>query len=200
MTSQNQENREPQEYTEKQMVRIGKKMSCCLRHHPEDYGLTLDREGYVPLNRFLKAMNEKHHFQPRLTVERVRSIMEHLDKKRYEINNGRIRALYGHTVSTPVEKPAETPPEVLYHGTARRFLDSIRKEGLLPMERQYVHMSVDIETARRVGKRHDEHPVILRIDTKAASEDGILFYDGNDKTWLCRTLPAKYLSIEEYTQ
>lgn len=186
------------EYTEKQRIRIGKKMSYCLRHHPEEYGLALDREGFVPLDKFLKAINEKHHFQPKLTKERVLWIMQHSDKQRYEIKGNKIRALYGHSVPVLIEKEAEVPPDVLYHGTARRFLDNIMKQGLLPMNRQYVHMSIDVETAVTVGSRHDSKPVILRVNAKQAYADGIEFYYGNDKTWLCRKLPAKYLTVEKY--
>ena len=39
-------------------------------------------------------------------------------------------------------------PEILYHGTARRFMKSIMDNGLSPQSRQYVHLSQDIELLR----------------------------------------------------
>ena len=71
------------------------------------------------------------------------------------------------------------------------------KEGLLPMKRQYVHLSADTDIASLVGKRRDKDPIILEIDAKDASKDGIIFYVGNDRIWLCDKIPAKYIRIHE---
>lgn len=85
------------------------------------------------------------------------------------------------------------PPDVLYHGTARRFLESISANGLLSQRRQYVHLSQDIETTENVGKRHDDKPCILIIDAKRAWNDGIKFYFGNEKIWLADKIPSRYI-------
>lgn len=88
----------------------------------------------------------------------------------------------------------ETPPAILYHGTAKRFLNSIMAEGLKPMSRQYVHLSADVETAIQVGKRRDSEPVILQINTSGALKAGIKFYHANEKVWLCKEIPYYFLS------
>ena len=90
-------------------------------------------------------------------------------------------------------KEEKTPPDKLYHGTARRFIESIKKNGLLPMSRQYVHLSADIDTAKKVGLRHDKRPCILEIDSKKAYEDGVAFYHGNEKVWLADNIPWCYI-------
>lgn len=172
---------------------ISKKMSYALRHNPGKYGLKLDEYGYTDLNQFLKVMNRIHHFQPSLTKERIENIMAHADKERFKIKNGQICALYGHSIPGIIKHPAATPPAVLYHGTARRFIPSIKKLGLLPMQRQYVHLSTDVQTAKQVGSRHDDHPVILTIDTQKAVIDEIHFYFGNNQVWLVDELPSKYI-------
>ena len=172
---------------------ISKKMSYALRHNPGKYGLKLDEYGYTDLNQFLKAMNRIHHFQPSLTKERIENIMAHADKERFKIKNGQICALYGHSIPGIIKHPAATPPAVLYHGTARRFIPSIKKLGLLPMQRQYVHLSTDVQTAKQVGSRHDDHPVILTIDTQKTVIDEIHFYFGNNQVWLVDELPSKYI-------
>lgn len=175
-------------------VFISKKMSYCLRHNPEKYGLKLDEYGFVDLQEFLSAMNRMHHFQPKLTEMKIREIMNSSDKERFEIKNGKICALYGHSIPGIIKRKQATPPDILYHGTAHRFLPSIMKEGLLPMGRQYVHLSTDVAMAESVGKRRDNHPVILKINAKQAVRDGIKFYVGNDEVWLCDHVPIKYLS------
>lgn len=175
-------------------VFISKKMSYCLRHNPRKYGLKLDEYGFVELQEFLNAMNRMHHFQPKLTEMKIREIMNSSDKERFEIKNGKICALYGHSIPGIIKRKQATPPDILYHGTAHRFLPSIMKEGLLPMGRQYVHLSTDIAMAESVGKRRDNRPVILKINAKQAAKDGIKFYVGNDEVWLCDHVPVKYLS------
>ena len=97
-------------------------------------------------------------------------------KKRFEISDERIRALYGHSFSMHIKKEKARLPQILFHGTARRFLVEIKKTGLLPMNRQYVHLSADIDTAMRVGNRHDSEPVILRVDAIASWNDGVAFF------------------------
>ena len=94
-----------------------------------------------------------------------------------------------------IEKSIGNPPDILYHGTAKRFLDSILQNGLQPMNRQYVHVSVDTETATQVGKRRDNQPVILKIDIKLASLSGIAFYIGNEKVWLTDSVPPQFISV-----
>ena len=66
---------------------ISKKMSYCLRHNPQKYGLKLDEYGFVDLDKFLLAMNQMHHFKPKLTEMRIREIMHDSKKERFEIKN-----------------------------------------------------------------------------------------------------------------
>lgn len=176
-----------------QAVIISKKLSYALRHHPEKYGVELDEEGWTDLSLLLDAINIRHHFTPPVTEETVRQIMAHSDKKRFEISDGRIRALYGHSLPVLIHKEPAEPPSVLYHGTAHRFLSSIMQSGLQPMGRQYVHLSADYKTADQVGQRRDSSPVILSVDTAAAQQMGIRFYRGNDSVWLADRIPADCL-------
>lgn len=173
---------------------VSKKISYALRHHPEAYDLALASDGSVPVEKLLKALNRVHRFDPPITEEDVRRIMANADKQRFVIENGKIRALYGHTAIHNGYKPEE-PPEILYHGTAHKFLDSIKAEGLLPMGREYVHLSADIPTAQKVGQRRDGHPVILQVDAAKAFADGLKFYYVNDKVWLADKVPPEYLHI-----
>lgn len=166
---------------EKERKYISKKMSYALRHNPQKYGLQLADDGSADMKGFLRAMNNMHHFEPRLTEERIRDVMAHSDKQRFAIEKGRIRALYGHSFQIKIQKKAVQPPDVLYHGTAHRFLGSILEKGLMPMGRQYVHLSADTEMAEQVGKRRDSDPAILIIDAKQAAADGHCFYEGNDR-------------------
>ncbi len=86
----------------------------------------------------------------------------------------------------------ETLEEFLYHGTADRFIKNIMIEGLKPMSRLYVHLSKDIKTANKVGKRHGK-PVILKIHSGWMYQEGIKFYLSENGVWLTRKVDVKYL-------
>ena len=153
----------------------------------------MDDKGFVDIRQLLLAINEENKYSKIIDKFDIIKVMEVSNKKRLEIIGERIRAMYGHSFSIQIEYEEETPPAVLYHGTAKRFLSSIKAEGLKPMSRQYVHLSEDTETAKMVGKRRDSDPVILYIDTVEAIKAGVKFYRANDKVWLCKQLPPQFI-------
>lgn len=124
----------------------------------------------------------------------LEDIVETDSKQRYSFNEDKtlIRANQGHSVLVDVNSEKMKPPKFLYHGTADRFLNSIMEEGLKPMNRLYVHLSTDIETAIRVGKRHG-NPVVLKIHSNQMYEEGCIFYLSKNGVWLTRDVQIKYL-------
>lgn len=100
---------------------ISKKMSYCLRHNPQKYGLKLDEYGFVDLDKFLLAMNQMHHFKPKLTEMRIREIMHDSKKERFEIKNGKICALYGHSIPGIIKRKEAQPPDVLYSPLFKKY-------------------------------------------------------------------------------
>lgn len=122
-------------------------------------------------------------------------MIEKSEKKRHELKENKIRAMYGHSIPIKIVKEEAKSPRYLYHGTSSRFIDSIEANGLLPMSRQYVHLSEDLETATLVGRRKGNHLIILIVDTEKAQEKNIKFYLGNEKVWLADEVPSEFISI-----
>lgn len=179
-------------------TKLSKEISYALRHAPWEYELEMDEEGWVPVEQLLDALHRNNAWK-NITTKDIEQMIECSEKKRHELKAGRIRAFYGHSIPMKIMKEEKMPPDVLYHGTARRFLQPIMEKGLLPQNRQYVHLSQDIETAKNVGKRHDDKPCILVIDAKRAWNEGIKFYFGNEKVWLADAVPSQYInSSKEY--
>ncbi|MCT4597245.1 MAG: RNA 2'-phosphotransferase [Vallitalea sp.] len=172
---------------------LSKEISYALRHVPEEYGLTLDLEGWVAVEKLLSALQKNEKWK-KLKISDIITMIQLSDKKRHEIKDDMIRALYGHSTKTKISKEVAEPPEFLYHGTAKKFMKSINNIGLIPKDRQYVHMSVNEYTAIDVGKRRDDEPVIIRIRAKEAYDDGILFYIGHDEIWLADSIPVMYIN------
>ena len=174
-------------------LKLSKEVSYALRHAPWEYELELDEGGWVEIIQLIDSFRESKEWQ-NLEEQDLHIMIEESSKKRHEILNHQIRAFYGHSVPQKIMKEPKEPPEILYHGTARRFVDAIKEKGLLPQNRQYVHLSMDIETAMQVGKRRDDEPVLLRVNALIAWNEGVKFYLGYDKVWLADAVPSRFIS------
>lgn len=167
-------------------------MSHALRHAPWQYELELDDEGWVLVDQLLEGLHELPHFQS-VTRHDFEEVINNSTKSRFELQGDHIRALYGHSVPGKLSKKEGTPPNILYHGTQTRFLTAIRQEGLKPMARQYVHLSIDTTMARTVGSRRGSQTVILQIQAGAAAQHGVKFYEGNAQVWLADFIPPEWI-------
>jgi len=175
-------------------IALSKQISYALRHAPHEYGLQLDEQGWTSVDALLSALRKQQQFSE-LALCDIEKMIQASEKKRVEIRGNRIRALYGHSSPNRVEKVPIKPPAVLYHGTARRFAESILASGLVSKSRQYVHLSEDVNTAIVVGQRRDKKPIVYQVDAAQAWADGIAFYLGNEDIWLAEDIPAKYITI-----
>lgn len=175
------------------MRSTSKFISLILRHKPETIGISLDEHGWADVQALIDGINTtgRHHLTPEVLEEIVRTD----EKQRYAFNKDytRIRANQGHSISVDVELEKKTPPEVLFHGTGEKYTDAIDRQGLIPKGRLYVHLSADVETARKVGCRHGK-PVIYQVDCQRMVADGHEFFLSANHVWLTKRVPAKYLS------
>lgn len=167
-------------------------ISLVLRHKPEAACITLDEHGWANVDELIEGINKSGH---QITMEILEEIVRSDEKSRYSFNQDRtlIRANQGHSVKVDVGLKEEEPPSILYHGTAKRFLESIFKDGLRPMSRLYVHLSKNNETALNVGKRHGE-PAVLQIDAGKMHRNGYKFYLSENGVWLTKEVPGMYCS------
>lgn len=172
------------------VTRTSRYISLILRHRPETAGITLDEHGWADVDELISGVSRTHP----LTMELLEEIVRTDGKQRYSFNADKtlIRANQGHSVPVDVELPELAPPEILYHGTGRKYVASIDRQGLLPKSRLYVHLSSDRETAQAVGRRHGA-PVIYEVRAGAMGRDGYKFYRSVNGVWLTKAVPAGYL-------
>ena len=172
-------------------IKLSKTVSHALRHEPRSYNLNLDSQGWVLISDLVFALKSKGiHVDESGIFEMVNLSV----KKRHQILNGKIRAYYGHSVENKILKHPIEPPMFLYHGTKKDSLNAILEKGLLPMERQYVHLSVDKKTAEIVGSRRKGELVILKVKAKEAFSNDIKFYKEENGIWLSESIPSKYIT------
>jgi putative RNA 2'-phosphotransferase len=174
---------------------LSKAISHALRHEPEEYGIKLDKDGWIELKILIEALKAKSNTFPDLSENDICLMVEQAPKKRHEINDQRIRAVYGHSTDVEIEYPEQNPPLKLYHGTSKDNSKVILLEGLKPMSRQYVHLTSSVDGAFNVGSRKDKEPVILEIDAYKASLAGIKFYLAGENIWLSKVVPAEFIHI-----
>jgi putative RNA 2'-phosphotransferase len=172
---------------------LSRTISHALRHEPWLYELELDAEGWVPVDQLIEALRKERPEWAMLTYTGIGEMIERSDKKRHEICAGKIRAFYGHSGSKRLQFKRERPPAILYHGTAGPTAEIIRAEGLKPMSRNYVHLSTDVETALKVGKRKAKEPTVLEISSGLAHDAGTSFYRGSEWVWLADTVPGLFV-------
>ena len=179
------------------LVRLSRAASHALRHAPEAYGLALEPGGWVAVDALLDGLRGRNRRWADLERTDLVRMIERADKARFELRGERIRALYGHSAPVPLDKERSRPPALLYHGTTPAALPGIRRDGLRPMGRQHVHLSVDVETARQVGRRRTPQPVILVIRAGEAHEAGVPFFEGNAAVWLAEHVPPAFVDVPD---
>ena len=177
----------------RRLIRLSKLLSLMLRHQPEQFGIILDPEGYADLREVLAAIQAQ---VPDATETDLRDIVATLetDKQRFSIVDGEIRANYGHSLVDRIRHQPAAPPPILWHGTNEAALPAIATRGILPMKRQYVHLTTDERLAMRVGSRHGAAHT-LRIDAARAHAEGTVFYRANDTFWLADEIAPRYLDL-----
>jgi putative RNA 2'-phosphotransferase len=180
---------------DKKLTNISKFLSFVLRHKPEAIGIKLNKEGWANVQELIEAAKATDNTV--ITVDDILTIVAENDKKRFELGElgTMIRAVQGHSTDT-VDRTfvAKIPPVILYHGTAERFVESIKKRGLLAQNRHHVHLSADMETAVKVGQRHGK-VVVLEVDAKQMLADGYRFYQAENGVWLTDAVPVRYLKF-----
>jgi putative RNA 2'-phosphotransferase len=173
-------------------ARSSKLLSRILRHDPAAIGISLDEAGWVGVDTLLAALRAHGH---RLSREDLDRLVATSDKQRFALDpaTDRIRANQGHSIAVDLGLPPAVPPDRLYHGTPVGNVESILAQGIHRGSRHDVHLSPDVETARRVGARRGRCAV-LAVDARAMHQDGLAFRVSENGVWLTRQVPARYLS------
>jgi putative RNA 2'-phosphotransferase len=178
-------------------VQTSKFLSLVLRHKPEEAAVTLDRAGWCHVDALLDGLASRGFA---LSREALKQIVVENDKKRFQFSDDEeyIRASQGHSVCVDLNYQPQVPPVILYHGTATRFLDAIRQQGIVKGARQHVHLSSTLVVARKVGQRHGR-PAVIPVAALDMHKAGKVFYFTPNGVWLVEHVPQEFLRFEEIT-
>ena len=175
----------------KNEINISKFLSLVLRHQPETIAITLDQNGWADVNDLIEKAN---NYGIKFDRETLNHIVATNPKKRFAFNDtlDKIRASQGHSVEIELGYTNQKPPEILFHGTAEKFVQSILDTGLEKGNRQQVHLSADVETAIKVGQRHGK-PFVFKVVAEKMYNDNFEFFISDNGIWLTDNVPTKYL-------
>lgn len=175
---------------DKERIQTSRFMSMVLRHKPKSIGLELDPQGWADVADLIDKARPKRL----LTEASIRHVVANCEKQRFKLSDDgrRIRANQGHSIKVEIGLEPITPPDVLFHGTAKKSLAAIRRKGLKRMRRHHVHLSSDLNTAVAVGRRHGE-PVVLEVSAGRMHDAGIPFYRSDNGVWLTEAVAPEFL-------
>jgi putative RNA 2'-phosphotransferase len=176
---------------------LSKAVSHALRHDPQHYGLELDVDGWVRVDDLVAGLRQTSRRWQHLRAAELTAMVSASVKQRFELRGERIRARYGHSLPVRAAGDPAAPPAVLFHGTTAAAARAILVEGLLPMGREYVHLSADEATAVEVGRRRTRTPVVLRVAAEEAASSGQQFWRGTAAVWLAERIEARFLTRME---
>lgn len=175
--------------------KLSRVMSHALRHAPSEYGIILDKHGWVAIDKLIGGIQNHLSVPPIINEEMIRTVCLNSKKQRFEIRENHIRATYGHSIDLAIEYEIAIPPEFLYHGTAPKTVPQIIDHGIQSMKRSYVHLSTNLDMAKKVGLRKSKTPRIIQVFASKAHNEGIQFYSPVPEMWLTLYIPPSFLKV-----
>lgn len=171
----------------KSLKPFAKFLAYILERNPFEFGLIPDKDGYVKIKELIKAIVEEDgwgHIK-----------MSHLDEMNYsfpdspiEISDTMIRAKDQSKYNKPVY--AEDLPKEIFTAIRSKAHFHVSKKGIDSGEAEYVILSSDKMIAEKIGKRRDTKPIILKINTTLAEDEGVFFFSAGETIYLTKYIPA----------
>lgn len=176
---------------DRRRTHLSKLLSLVLRHQPDEFGVVLERGGWAAVDPLIAALSKKG---TDLTRRELEEVVRSGEKRRFELSpdGAKVRATHGHSVQVELDHQPVAPPELLFHGTVAESLESIRKEGLQPRDRQFVHLSNSRQDAAHVAMRRGP-PVIIEILAAEMAKEGSVFFHAASGIWLTANVPPKFM-------
>lgn len=174
-------------------------VAFALRHHPTQFGLTLDGGGWAAMDELLLALRIHRPGWFGLTRGTLEQALACPAAARFEVSGGRVRARYGFSVPRTAVGDPQPPPGRLFHGLPRAAVAAVLRDGLWPMCRQFVHLTTDRAYAARVATT-DGDGFVLEVAAVTAAAAGRRFYPANHHVWLTDAIPPAFLRVEHFLQ
>ena len=179
---------------DEEVDQLGRIMAGVLRHFPERFELAMDSHGWVDARSLVDAVRARRNQFHWLRPHHVKALVATDPKGRYQLEDERVRATYGHSIDVDLDLPTDNIPDTLYYPATDEEVSIILETGLKPSDRKHVHLSLTPENAVEAGTHRTEKPVVLKVDARKAVEEGVLIKRAGKTVFITKEVPADYLS------
>ncbi len=183
--------------SDEEIKNLGKTTAGILRHFPDKYGLDVDDRAWVDLEHYVKALRNRQKRFHWLRRYHMEALVATDKKNRYQIEDGYVRATYGHSIDVDLDLPTEDIPDHLYLPTTEKEAELLLEGGVKPSDRTYVHLSGTYDSAVRAGAVRTETPVILEIKAKEAIEEGHTIMKAGKEVYITKEIQPEYMEKSE---
>jgi putative RNA 2'-phosphotransferase len=181
---------------EEKAERLSRFLALVLRHRAPSFHLDVDPEGFVRIDDLLDLIAERQRSLDWVDAVHIESLVGTEGRRRFEIRGDAVRATYGHSFERPIRYETAVPPDRLYIASARTKVPEVRGRGLLPVGRQYVHLSADPDEAMEIGRHHDASPSLVTVLAREAHAGGVSFHHPAQGIYLAASIPPAFIDVE----
>jgi putative RNA 2'-phosphotransferase len=177
----------------KQLEGLARMLTYILCHRPDEFGLVLSDEGFIPLKLLLQALVaepgwgfvRRHHLDQLVSL---------LSPPAFEIVGEQIRALTPEPAQLRRE-PGEPPPALLYVAIPPKAHAQVWAEGLKPPLNRELILTTTKDAAVKLGRRRAPHPIVVTVQAQAAAGRGISLTGYGEGLYLAPALPREVLQL-----
>ena len=176
----------------RQLADLARMLTYLLCHRPDEFGLVLAADGFIPVKQVLQALTGEpgYGFVRRHHLDQVAALMQ---PPAFELADDRIRCLAPGPAS--LRRPDAAPPALLYAAIPPKAHERVWEEGLKPPPGKELVLAATRETAMKLGRRRAPEPVIVTVQAQAAARAGIAFQGYGDELFLAPALPREFLQL-----
>jgi putative RNA 2'-phosphotransferase len=177
--------------TPQEIRKLAKFLDYVLGRRPDEFGLLPDEQGYVKIKTLLQSLHEDSDWR-HVRQGHLQALMLLQQPVVIEMESDLIRARHRDRLPTP--QPPSEMPKILYSAVRRRAYPVVVEKGIRPGGTPYILLSPDEETARRLGRRMDNDPVVIKIHVAQCRSAGTIFLRYGERLHLADVIPAQGLS------
>ena len=176
----------------RQLEDLSRMLTYMLGHRPDEFGLVLDAEGWIPIKPLLQALAREPGFR-QARREHLEELAALLTPRRFEIEGDRIRSL--DPAPRPHRRPAATLPSLLYLAIPPKAHLLVWEQGAKPPAGQELLLTAFPETALKLGRRRAPSPILVTVQAQAAARAGTTFQAYGEELYLAPSLPREFLQL-----
>ncbi len=167
--------------------KLAKYISYILGRKPDEFGLVPDTDGFVKMKELIKAICEEEGLRY-VRKSHIDEILITLRNPPIEISDNLVRAKSRRHL--PKRMPASNLPKLLYTCIRRKAYPFVMNKGIFPIGRGHVILSSEKKLAEKIGKRIDQTPVLLTVQTQKSIKIGVLFIQSSDLLFMAKSIPV----------